>query len=115
MRDDTDQAGAAQARAALERGAPATVVVRCYRADGELFYGEQRHYPVKGADGVAFVVTLVADVTERVHVTTAQEAPGERTASLVGTGRSSNSALLTGAAGSAAVPGPSVGSAPVTA
>lgn len=114
MRDDTDQAGAAQARAALERGAPATVVVRCYRADGELFYGEQRHYPVKGADGVAFVVTLVADVTERVHVTTAQEVAGELNASLDGDGRFFNYALLIRDDGSVSVPWASDGFALVT-
>src|SRR5690606_23925938 len=114
MRDDTDQAGAAQARAALERGAPATVVVRCYRADGELFYGEQRHYPVKGAGGVAFVVTLVADVTERVHVTTAQEVAGELNASLDGDGRFFNYALLIRDDGSVSVPWASDGFALVT-
>src|SRR5690606_36175637 len=111
MRDDTDQAGAAQARAALERGAPATVVVRCYRADGELFYGEQRHYPVKDATGLPLVGTVVADVTHRVHVTAAEVVSGEPNASVDGDGRFFRYALLIRGVGSVRVLWASDGSA----
>jgi diguanylate cyclase (GGDEF)-like protein/PAS domain S-box-containing protein len=95
MRDDTDQPAAAEARTAALEGRSASAVVRSYRADGRLFYAEQRHYPVKDSAGaVAFVVTLVADVTDRVHASAAQEVARELNATLEGDGRFFHYALL---------------------
>ncbi len=105
MRDDTDQAGALEAREAIERGRAATVTVRSYRANGELFYGELRHYPVKDELGaVACVVTLVADVTETAHQSAAQEVARELNASLDGDGRFFHYALLVKDDGTVTVP-----------
>ncbi len=95
MRDDTDQPAAAEARTVALGGNAATAVVRSYRADGSLFYSEQRHYPVKDASGaVAFLVTLVSDVTDRFHAAAAQEVARELNATLEGDGRFFHYALL---------------------
>src|SRR5690606_2654588 len=76
-----------------------------YRADGGLFYAEQRLYPIKDAAGaVAFVVTLVSDVTDRVHAAAAQEVARELNATLEGDGRFFHYALLVRDDGTVEVP-----------
>ncbi|HEX7038637.1 MAG TPA: EAL domain-containing protein [Trueperaceae bacterium] len=105
MRDDTDQPAAAAARAAALGGRASSAVVRAYRADGGLFYAEQRLYPIKDAAGaVAFVVTLVSDVTDRVHAAAAQEVARELNATLEGDGRFFHYALLVRDDGTVEVP-----------
>ncbi len=105
MRDDTDQPAAAEARSAALGGRAATAVVRAYRADGALFYAEERLYPIKDAAGaVAFVVTLVSDVTDRMHAAAAQEVGRELNATLEGDGRFFHYALLVRDDGTVEVP-----------
>jgi len=115
MRDDTDQPAAAEARASALAGKAASAVVRAYRADGSFFYAEQRHYPLRDEDGqVAFVLTLVSDVTERVHADAAQEVARELNATLEGDGRFFHYALLVKDDGTVEVPWASESFAMVT-
>lgn len=95
MRNDTDQAGDLALREAFAAGKTATVVVRTYRADGTLFWTEQRHYPV-AADGAepTHVVSVLTDVSAQVHAAAAQDLSRELSASLDGDGRSFYYALL---------------------
>src|SRR5690606_27754268 len=105
MRDDTEQAGDAEARGAVSEGRSSVVTVRAYRADGSLFYAEMRHYPVRGQDGrVAYVISLVADASELAHMAAAQEVARELNASLDGDGRFFNYAMLVRDDGSVSVP-----------
>ena len=105
MRDDTEQAGDAEAREAVSEGRSSVVTVRAYRADGSLFYAEMRHYPVRGQDGrVAYVISLVADASELAHMAAAQEVARELNASLDGDGRFFNYAMLVRDDGSVSVP-----------
>src|SRR5690606_3389409 len=45
MKNDTDQEGEKAVREAVTSGRPTTVLLRSWRADGSLFWSEQRHYP----------------------------------------------------------------------
>lgn len=68
QRDDGDQDGLAQMRAAIAEGRPCTVVVRNYRSDGSLFFNEQRHYPLRDEQGrVTHLVSVQRDVSDRMH------------------------------------------------
>ena len=87
MRDDTDQDEVRSAREAVQDGRAATVLVRCYRSDGSLFWNEQRHYPVKDARGrVAHAVVLQRDVSDVVHARSAEEVTRQMATSLRGDG-----------------------------
>ncbi len=104
-RDDGGQPGEAEARAAVAEGRYAVVTVRAYRADGALFYAEMRHHPVRNEDGqVAFVVTLISDVSATAHASAAQEVASELNASLDGDGRFFNYAMLVRDDGEVSVP-----------
>lgn len=95
MRNDTDQDGDRALRQALAGGRPATVVVRTYRADGTLFWSEQRHYPIEDGEGnVSFLLSVLRDVTEQVHAEGAQRTGLELSSSLEGDGRFFSYALL---------------------
>jgi len=95
MRDDTDQQGDVDVREALSEGRAATQVLRAYRADGSLLWSEQRHYPMSADDGrLGYVVTVITDVSERVHAAAAHELGKELNASLDGDGRFFNYGLL---------------------
>ena len=95
MRDDTDQQADVVTRQHLADGRSVTQVVRVYRADGRLLWSEQRHYPMTGEDGrLSSVVTVLTDVSERVHAAAAHELGKELNASLDGDGRYFNYALL---------------------
>ena len=83
MRDDTDQQADVVTRQSLAERRAVTQVVRVYRADGRLLWTEQRHYPMTGEDGrLSSVVTVLADVSERVHAAAAHELGKELNASL---------------------------------
>lgn len=101
MRDDTDQAGARDARERVRDGGAAQVVVRNYRKDGSLFWNEQRHHPVKDGRGrVSHLVVVQRDVTELVHARNADEAASLLASSLGGEGAFfSYGALLDGQGG----------------
>ncbi len=95
MRNDTDQEGDRALRAALAGGRPSTVVVRTYRADGSLFWSEQRHYPVQDGEGkVTHLLSVLRDVTHQVHAEGAQSLGLELSSSLDGDGRFFSYALL---------------------
>ncbi len=67
-RDDTEQQGNQLLRESIAQGAPCTVILRNYRADGTLFWNEQQHYPLKSVSGrVTHLVTVQRDVTERIN------------------------------------------------
>lgn len=62
--------------------------MRAYRSDGSLFWGEQRHYPIHGANGsVTHLLTLVRDVSDQVHMESAQAANQEFSGTIEGDGR----------------------------
>ncbi len=68
QRDDTEQQGNQLLRESIAQGAPCTVILRNYRADGTLFWNEQQHYPLKSVSGrVTHLVTVQRDVTERIN------------------------------------------------
>lgn len=74
LRNDTEQEAVHEARAAVRDGRPVTVTVRNYRADGALFWCEQRHHPVRDARGrVGHLVTVLRDVTDAVHARSAED------------------------------------------
>src|SRR5690606_33622176 len=104
MRNDTDQAGDLALREAFAAGRPATVVVRTYRADGTLFWTQQRHYPVTAAgQEPTHVISVLTDVSDQVHASAAQDLSKELSASLDGDGRFYNYALLLNDDGSSRV------------
>src|SRR5690606_1728312 len=85
MRNDTDQPGDLAQREAFAAGTPATIVVRTYRADGTLFWSEQRHYPVAASGSEpTHVISVLSDVSDQVHASAAQDLSRELSASLVG-------------------------------
>ncbi len=95
MRNDTDQAADLTMRQALAGGKAVTVVVRTYRADGSLFWSEQRHYPVHDENGTAtHLLTLLSDVSDQVHTEGAQALSLEVSDSLSGDGRFFSYAVL---------------------
>ena len=68
LRNDTDQDAVREAREAVRDGRAATVTLRNYRADGSLFWCEQRHHPVRDARGqVGHLVTVLRDVSDQVN------------------------------------------------
>ncbi|MFW5899365.1 MAG: PAS domain-containing protein, partial [Jiangellaceae bacterium] len=78
QRDDTDQEGLRELRAALAEARPCTVVVRNYRRDGSLFWNEQHHYPLRDERGnVTHLVSVQRDVSDRMHALGVVDA-GER-------------------------------------
>lgn len=95
MRNDTDQAADVTLRQALASRRTVTVVVRTYRADGSLFWSEQRHYPVHDEGGTAtHLLTILRDVSDQVHTEGAQALSSEVSDSLSGDGRFFSYALL---------------------
>ena len=73
LRNDTDQDAVREAREAVRDGRAFTVTVRNYRADGALFWCEQRHHPVRDARGrVGHTVTVLRDVTDQVNARSAE-------------------------------------------
>jgi len=85
LRNDTDQEAVREAREAVRDGRPIGVTLRNYRADGTLFWCEQRHHPVRDARGrVAHLVTVLRDVTNQVHAYSAEQVAREQGSS--GTG-----------------------------
>lgn len=95
MKNDTDQDGERAVREAIANGRPATALVRSWRADGSLFWSEQRHYPIHGSGAeVTHLLTVVRDVSDQVHAQSAQAANQELSDSLEGDGRFFSYALL---------------------
>ncbi len=68
VRDDKDQTGLAEIRAALREGRPASAVIRSYRKDGSLFWNELFVAPVRNDSGqVTHSVSIINDVTDRIR------------------------------------------------
>ncbi len=85
LRNDTDQEAVRQAREAVREGNAIGVTLRNYRADGSLFWCEQRHHPVRDERGrVAHLVTVLRDVTDQVHAYGAEQVEREQSAAGVG-------------------------------
>ncbi|MFN2324103.1 MAG: PAS domain-containing protein, partial [Trueperaceae bacterium] len=79
LRNDTDQDAVRQAREAVREGNAIGVTLRNYRADGSLFWCEQRHHPVRDERGrVAHLVTVLRDVTDQVHAYGAEQVEREQ-------------------------------------
>ena len=101
MKNDTEQEGERAMREAVSEGRPTTALVRSWRADGGLFWSEQRHYPIHDSHGATtHLLTLVRDVSDQVHAESAQAAGQAFSGSLEGDGRSSatrSSSTTTGA------------------
>lgn len=67
-RNDTDQPGLAQLRAAIKEGRECKVVLRNYRKDGTLFWNQLRIAPVRNAEGkLTNFVGVQTDITERIQ------------------------------------------------
>ena len=95
MRNDTDQGAELTLRQAVASGESVTVVMRTYKADGSLFWSEQRHYPVNDAAGTAtHLLTILRDVSDQVHNEGAQALSSQVSDSLSGDGRFFSYALL---------------------
>jgi len=85
LRNDTDQEAVREAREAVREGNAIGVTLRNYRADGSLFWCEQRHHPVRDERGrVAHLVTVLRDVTDQVHAYGAEQVEREQSAAGVG-------------------------------
>ncbi|MEJ2665527.1 MAG: diguanylate cyclase, partial [Deinococcales bacterium] len=98
--DDTQDA-AAEARAALQEGRGCICVLRNYRQAGTLFFNEQHHLPLQGADGrPGFLLVLHRDITDAVHAAGAEEANRALAESVGGKGASVGYAMLLHADGS---------------
>ncbi len=75
LRNDTDQDAVRDVREAIRDGRATTVTLRNYRADGSLFWCEQRHHPLRDVRGrTGHVVTVLRDVTDQVNARSAEEA-----------------------------------------
>lgn len=95
MRNDTEQSAEHTLRQAIASGKAVTVVVRTYRADGSLFWTEQRHYPVHDESGKpTHLLTLLRDVSDQVHAQGANALSLEMSDALEGDGRFFSYALL---------------------
>jgi PAS domain S-box-containing protein len=69
QRDDRDQPGVAEIRAALAQDRPCRVVLRNYRKDGSLFWNELSITPVRSErDGLTYFIGIQKDVTEQVRL-----------------------------------------------
>jgi diguanylate cyclase (GGDEF)-like protein/PAS domain S-box-containing protein len=78
LHNDTDQDAVREAREAVREGRATSVTLRNYRADGALFWCEQRHHPVRDARGrVSHLVTVLREVTDQVHALSAEAAARE--------------------------------------
>ncbi len=87
LHNDTDQDGVRDAREAIRDGRATTVTLRNYRADGSLFWCEQRHHPLRDARGrTGHVVTVLRDVTDQVNARSAEEAAQNLVGDLGGDG-----------------------------
>lgn len=87
LHNDTDQDEVREARDAVRDGRAITITVRNYRADGALFWCEQRHHPVRDGRGrVSHLVTVVRDVTDHVNALSAEAAAREAVAGGAGPG-----------------------------
>jgi diguanylate cyclase (GGDEF)-like protein/PAS domain S-box-containing protein len=85
LRNDTDQEAVREAREAVREGNAIGVTLRNYRADGSLFWCEQRHHPVRDERGrIAHLVTVLRDVTDQVHAYGAEQVEREQSAAGVG-------------------------------
>ncbi|MBI1256450.1 MAG: PAS domain-containing protein [Chloroflexi bacterium] len=68
QRDDRDQPGLTDLRAALRAGEDSTIILRNYRRDGSLFWNELFTSPVIDEDGnLTHFVGIQTDVTKRVE------------------------------------------------
>lgn len=91
---DTEQGPDALADA-VDQGRSTGATLRVYRADGGVFWCEQRHYPVAAyGGGVTHVVSVVRDVSGAVHAAAVQDLVKDLGASLDGDGRFFNYAQL---------------------
>ncbi|MDF1523145.1 MAG: PAS domain S-box protein, partial [Trueperaceae bacterium] len=87
LRNDTDQDGVGLMREAIRDGRAITVTLRNYRADGSLFWCEQRHHPLRDVRGrIGHVVTVLRDVTDQVNARSAEAAAKELASTLSGEG-----------------------------
>ncbi len=87
LRNDTDQESVREAREAVRDGRAITVTLRNYRADGSLFWCEQRHHPLRDGRGrVGHLVTVLRDVTDQINARNAEAAVHELASSLSGDG-----------------------------
>jgi diguanylate cyclase (GGDEF)-like protein/PAS domain S-box-containing protein len=78
LHNDTDQDAVREAREAVREGRAISVTLRNYRADGTLFWCEQRHHPVRDARGrVSHLVTVLREVSDQVHARSAEAAARE--------------------------------------
>ncbi|MGB7342295.1 MAG: PAS domain S-box protein [Phototrophicaceae bacterium] len=66
--DDRDQEGVKQLRHAIKNEQPATVIIRNYRKNGEMFYNELNIAPIHNNEGqLTHYVGISTDVTKRIH------------------------------------------------
>ena len=73
LHNDTDQDAVREAREAVRDGRAISVTLRNYRADGALFWCEQRHHPVCDARGrVTHLVTVLREVSDQVNALCAE-------------------------------------------
>lgn len=87
LRNDTDQDAVRDVREAIRDGRATTVTLRNYRADGSLFWCEQRHHPLRDVRGrTGHVVTVLRDVTDQVNARSAEEAARQLVDDLGGDG-----------------------------
>jgi len=87
LHNDTDQDEVRVAREAVRDGRAITVTLRNYRADGTLFWCEQRHHPVRdGRSRVNHLVTVLRDVTDQVNALSAEAAAREAASNGAGEG-----------------------------
>ncbi len=85
LHNDTDQDAVREAREAVRDGQAMVVTLRNYRADGSLFWCEQRHHPLRdGRSRVSHLVTVLRDVTEQVNARSAEAAARELVSALSG-------------------------------
>lgn len=94
LKDDSRQGPDALAEA-VANGRSTTAVLRAYRSKGELFWCEQRHYPlVAHGDRVTHVISVLHDVSGAVHASAAQDLIRDLVSSHDGDGRFFNYGLL---------------------
>lgn len=115
QRNDTEQDGNAELRAALAEGRNCTIVVRNYRQDGSLFWNEQRHYPIHDPSGkLTHLVSVQRDVSESVHAASAQAVGQELSSGLEGDGGFFSYAVILDGSGGHALAWVSEGSKAIT-
>ncbi|MGF1503822.1 MAG: PAS domain S-box protein [Anaerolineae bacterium] len=68
QKDDRDQEGLTELRAAMERLEPVTVLLRNYTKDGHMFWNELALTPIFGEDGtLTHFIGIQNDVTDRIE------------------------------------------------